>query len=522
MSILVIETNEQVIRACVLKKGIKGYSLVDCIKIPKESGYEILTSDELLAVMSRITNCPKNVVIVTSLATIIETSMDKDKVKKMTHSYLKEAIKWEIEPFITDSVTDSIVGYEIIKKSREEMKDIEENQIWVSVISKNEYEDIKRIMDEEGLKLKRIYPTDSCIAETAMYTSKVKNKIIIDIGEKVTKLVQILNGRITEYKELSLGVDDIHVYLDNLNYDDLIKIFNDSLQQWEGSKEDTISKVSNYMDISFYKWNDSKEEIILSGIGASDEIILDFFTKNISSNIEVVYIEINQLSEFSELKETEFAAILGAGIRELSINRSLKTIGIDDTIELSRIIRERVHIMPIVALVSILVVFIGHYGFIKYRTVRVNSQITTLEGKKAEIEGKSQKYEALKNDKEQIEKSIAKDNEQIELLRWGIRENTDTVAQILKAVQENSTINLHSVNVLIDNQNKNYSVTAESSEARDLNNFIVGIQGKEWCEYADIKNIDEIESKGDEDEENQKKINYSFSIDIVKDSYENK
>ncbi|MBT9150593.1 MAG: hypothetical protein DDT40_00765 [candidate division WS2 bacterium] len=346
-------------------------------------------------------------------------------------------------------------------------------------------------MAGEGLKLKRLYPADPCLAGAAAYSMKGKDKTIIDIGEKVTKVARIAKGKAVGYRDISIGIEDICFYIDNSSHDELLNFFKDALGQWD----------------------DEPHRLLISGSGGKNSHIIDFLKKNITEEIEVFDTEIEEAVGFAALDGVEFAAILGAGIRELSLIDEERKIGIDDEIALSIRVREKIHIMPIVILSSVAIVFMLHYGAMRYQMRNVERTTINLEQEKNEANELREIFEGLKMDESNYKSELDEINRNIEFFEQGIESRINSISTILKSVEKNSDAQLAVLDIKPVDIDSTFNISGTSRNITSMNLFILGMQNAAWCDYLKIK---KVTKETTQDEFLGDSETYTFEMSIVK------
>ena len=487
MSLLVIESTDEIIRAAIVKKTFKGgYRISNLIKIKREDGYEILTENEIRIIKMMVGDCPKSAVIVSNSVTLIELFMDKDKVKQMRGNQLKEAMKWEVEQY----VPDNIVGYEVCRLSKKEMENEEQVRIWVSALPKSEYDQLKEILLREDLKLKNIYPMDACFPMAKLPGDSKDGMIAVNLGERTTKMTYVKNKNIMNFKEIPMGTEDIFFNIENQTASEVNDIIAEAFEQMSAASNAFI--IREYADIqnAIEQIDLGKEKILVSGTGASNKIVLDFLERSLSSYVDIVDIDVKEDIGKREFSETEFSSILGAGIRQLSIDRRLRTVGINDAPDILTLMKERPDISA-AATVAILVFVLGtNYTFMKYKIYKNNNEIKKLESIKRTHEALESEYSNLKEQENEVLEKIETDNEKITFLLHELDEKREYIVSVLRGIKGSSNIDLRANSIEpIDAEASEFTVKGQSDSLSSINRLVSGLQSQPWCSYARVIHV---------------------------------
>lgn len=74
-----------------------------------------------------------------------------------------------------------------------------------------------------------------------------------------------------------------------------------------------------------------------------------------------------QLQSGGAAVTADFAALAGAALREMYLSSRWRTIGLNDSVDLSRQLKERVHVFPLVVVGLIAVFFLGHFLLLNFQ-----------------------------------------------------------------------------------------------------------------------------------------------------------
>nr|HID13584.1 hypothetical protein [Anaerolineae bacterium] len=304
-AILVLEIDGKMLRAAVLRRRFRGYTVTDCLRLDRTEEGDLPTAAELATVTSRIANCPKSVAVVSPLAMVIELTMDRSRLKKMRPEQLKEALRWEAEPYTAIPAAESLAGYDIGAETGEGQVEVR-----VAVMPAEDYRSLKRLLAEKGLRLKKVYPPEACFPLAGMLTGEDEG-LFIDIGQETMRFALVSDGDVTAYRSLPVGLAAARAHVDGLPAPEL---------------EPGLAEV-------FRAWGLGDRKVIITGRGALDGDIVRFFGERFGADALGL--------EAAGAPVPDFAAALGAGVRELSLSGRRRLAGIDDRVPLTKLVRER-------------------------------------------------------------------------------------------------------------------------------------------------------------------------------------
>jgi Tfp pilus assembly protein PilN len=300
---------------------------------------------------------------------MVEIALDGLRVKKMKPYQLKEAVRWEAEPYMSAPAAESLVGFEVGLRDSDGM-----TVIWVSTIPEEDYKELKRAFDDRGLNLKRVYPPDVCFSVGAMFGTQEKNLAVLNIGSDSTGFTVLEDGKAIGFRLLPLSAASARSHLDGL-----------PAAEMEASLQEVLSVPPAY-----------GSKLVMTGAGALDRDIVAFFREEADADVSVL-----QLTQEDALPD--FAGAVGAALRELYLPGRFRTIGINDRVELERILRERVHIFPIALIAVLTTFFLLHFLFLKYQMSGTEASLVILRQDHAALRATADRYAELKSEEENLQ-----------------------------------------------------------------------------------------------------------------------
>ncbi|MEG3068756.1 MAG: hypothetical protein RQM95_11290 [Syntrophaceticus schinkii] len=494
-SILALELDGPIIRAAVLKQTVRGIRVIECLESSRPSEGESLTAEELEMLISRIDKCPRSLVVVTPQVEMVEITMEAKRVEKMKPYQIREAVRWEAEPYSTLPAAECLSGFEI-----GHLMEKNETGVWVTMLPQEDYQELKRVTAEAGLRLKRVYPPDLCFSEAAAHWNTELEQIAVNIGHESIRFALMLNGESIAYRMVPAGIEAIQGYLDGDRVDkNMVDAVRDVLAAWDGRHK----------------------VIVTSGCGALDRMVNGFFRREFGVKVDPLHIP----AEISE-NAAVFANAVGAGLRELYFGTSWKTPGITDAVDMAKLIRESIHIYPLVAAAVVIAFFFGHYFWINHQIniveqetivlTRQRDHLKTLDEEQKKLEKErnllSTKFDFLTNDAD-----AALNEKQILFNTLGACAPWDLQLKEVKSAQVD-TKGKKTKGAAATASNL-WDISGTSGSTASIHNYVAAIHKKDWCESIQLVSIKLSSSKTRTDEEIEPSSSYDFILKLkVKNS----
>ena len=472
-SVLAIEIDGMTLRAAVIQKGWRGYTISDAHVLKREETAdsepgELPTTGELQQLLLRVGKIPRRVVLVSQQGTLVDISAPSMRVRKLRADQIKEMLSWEVEPYTGLTAPEVLVGYEIRSKSTGEQLEIE-----VTALAKSAYQELKELLLRQNIKLRRVYLPEHCFPLAILFEAfegdEEQVQIVVDIGGQNTRVALINNGQVAAHRLVPLGYQAIRMHLDGLIDETLEPALLEALD-WGTAVIKSATKV------------------IICGSGSNDPGLLDFFKEHLKIPAEVLKILAAGDNDKEEFWPAEFAAVIGAGLRELGFAKMKPGVGIDDHIPLMKLIRERVHFFPIIVVTAILILFLGHYAYLSAQLEQVKTQtdlqaaeLSEIKSATAQVQELTEKISSLAEKKELIEKKIS-------FLEIGLTGQGQQLQLFLATLvmQKPAEITLQTV---IPGDTSCYLVKGKSKTVSGVNILALRMQNQPWCYYARVESI---------------------------------
>ncbi|AEG58748.1 fimbrial assembly family protein [Desulforamulus ruminis DSM 2154] len=462
LAVLVIEIDGMTLRAAVVRRKFRDFTVSQCMKLERTGDSPLITPGELTAVLGRLEKFPKNVVLVSDQTAMVEITMDPKRLKKMKSYQIKEAVRWEAEPYMAVPAAESLVGYERGPETPDGQA-----SLWVSMFPLEDYQMMKKNLAEGGLKLKRIFPPDVCFPIGAVFSEKEKELVVLDVGQQTMRFALVEDRDISAFRTLPGNLAAAKAHLDGLPIPEL---------------EPTLKEI--LLDPSL-----ENRKLVITGPGGLDSDIVNFFQQKLL--VEAAGLQM----QCSGHPATEFATVIGAGLRELYLLADWKTIGIHDGIPLAKQLQERLHVYPLLVAGTILVFFLGHYFLLNYQSNKAEARLASLQQELNEAKTRTERYQNLKKEETNQEKETLLLHNKLDFLHTGFRERHEEMETFLKAVLNHSPGDLDIIMIAPGTIKGQWLVGGLGTYATSVHFLSTQLQNEEWCSYVNIIGIGEEETK---------------------------
>jgi hypothetical protein len=384
--ILAVETAGDDVRAAVVRGWGKAMEIMDyaTLKCP-DAKDPLPDATTLHALAERLGVSGGAAVLVSPLARAFELFMDRDKIQGLKPHQLREAVKWEVEPYTGIDGSAALIAVErkpeiAAKPGEIVFEEDDHSVINVAAIERNVYRAARERFKMAGFRLVRVYPPEACFYYVLNRENLETPRAVLEVGQDYSNFA-ILNGGVPEQiNTLSLSRETLSAHISGeLISQDLVDTLRFTIRQAP-----------------------EPEPLVLSGVGVADGDIANFIA-DLCPNGAVV-LDLPRTAGLTDAKgdpsHAAYGTVVGAAMRELR-GRSERQTGIDDSEPLMVRVRRSAYLMP-VAVTAFLVLFLsGHYAFMRFkeedfkariaeyeRTLKENKEaVAAYEGVLAEREG---------------------------------------------------------------------------------------------------------------------------------------
>lgn len=480
LSVLALELDGPVLRAAAVRRAFRSFVVGEHLEAARPEEGAPLAPEEARMVAAKIPGCPRDVVVVTPEVEMVEVVMDARRVRKMSPEQLREAVRWEAEPYCTLPAAECLVGYELGLETWEGQQ-----AIWVTMFPRADYQALKRALSGAGLRLRRVYPPDVCFGAAAGRWDPAPEKIAVDVGLKAIRLTLVADGESCSYRVLPYGLEALRLHLDGLSDEGLTSALAEVFEAWEGRGL----------------------KVVLTGAGAGEAGVADFFRQFCAGAAPLT------IPAKSGAASAAFASAAGAALRELYLSGKWKTVGPTDAVSALRLFRERIYLYPLLASAAIIVFFLGHWLWLAHQTRVAEKQAAAL---KEERETLSK----LKNESEELEKKCRLLQTQLDFLSRGGSAELASAADFWAALGAAAPPDL-ALKEVKPGGGGLWLVAGESGSVKSIRAFVLALQQEVWCNYARIESIGRTEktektsSPETGREEERKEVVFSFSLRVA-------
>lgn len=478
--ILVVEVAaKHIMAALVAKKGRK-IEILDFSQINKSNPEDILPAiGDIRTLAMRMGYTSGPAACVTSLARAVEISMNREKVSAMNHYQLKEAVKWEVEPYTGVPGTQAIIGVkkededttesDVVTEADEIGADGTDIALNVSVMERNIYRAVKERFRIAGFKLLRIYPPDVCFYMPLFVEAFKGTKAILDIGEDYSNFAILKGKKPVLINTISASVEAITDHLKgNLSV------------ELESNLKFTARQVPEPMPL------------IISGPGAGERLIVDYISSLCANGAEPISLEKTAGLTVADRDDSDavFASVVGAGIRELG-SKNERLVGISDAEPLAIRLKRSAYLAPVIATAFLVVFFFGHYQYMVWQEDSFKLQIAEISAELERREAGKARFDRAKAEMDALEREIELAEKRIALVTYGADAD---IAQVIDFFNDIAVLIPEDVvlEAIVQEGELKYRITGRSRDLSYVGIFASAMQKREWCESVVINSIGKI------------------------------
>lgn len=475
LSVLALELDGKVVRAAVVKRTLRDFEVTHTFQLNRTEGSDtFLAPEELELIIARLAECPRWVVVVTPRVEMMEITMEAQRTRKMKTYQLREAVRWEAEPYTTYPAAESLVGCEIGFEAADELAGI-----WVTMFPEDEYTLAKRTLEGKQLKLQRAFPPDVCFSTAAARWDPDPRKIAVDLGLEAMRFAYIEEQSSIAYRMLPYGLEVLQEHISGRPNRRLVE---------------AVQEV-------FATWGGRNQKVVLTGAGALDEGLYTFFRKEIGVQVTPLLIPLE-----SGENAAPFASAVGAGLRQLYLLGGWKDIGVSDRVELSRLLRERAYLYPLVAAGMVVVIFLGHYWWLNHQIQLTEEKVALLQEEQVRVKELKEEASSLEGEKKTLEikqsfleQEAAARLRELEVFFAGIKRAAPFDLEFKEIKPLGGDL---------------WSITGETGRSSAVQEFALRIQDYDWCEHTRIVSIERKKDKQASGEDAEL-FTYNYTLEVL-------
>jgi type IV pilus assembly protein PilM len=224
------------------------------------------------------------------------------KLPQMEERELESAIKWEAEQYVPIPLSESVVDYQVIRRSSKEAKEKSEGlEIFLVAAPKSLVEKHSRVLGMAGLKPQALETEMVALARSLVMPGSVPT-MIIDLGARATDIALVENGQIVLTRSMPSAGETITralaaaLGLKKAQAEEYKKAYGVDETKLEGKIREAVGPILDVVIkeiekiISFYQkrgGSQRAERAILTGGTAHLPQIMHLFAEKLGIEVEV-------------------------------------------------------------------------------------------------------------------------------------------------------------------------------------------------------------------------------------------
>lgn len=486
-SVLSLELRKTFIRAAVVRKKGKQFLLSACAEVPRPGRQDALehgpiSAEDVKAVKQAMKKLPSVAVMVAPNS--INLAMDRSKFLNMDQSQVSDALRWEAEAFSGVPAQQSMVGYEGL--STEAEKDnftTTTDDLRVTVFPLTDFQDAKKVLAKEGLKLRRVYSDETCFAVAAGYVNADPDKLVAIVENDDTKVVRVHKGGTSSCQQVLSGVEDIKSHMANEDRPGLESMFLEPFQHLEGPEC----------------------KILVGGAGGDEKKVTAFL--GLTVGMEAVPIDLD-CDQADHSGKAAYAVALGAALRELGIMPNSQRVGVTDAVPLKKKLEKMWYLPPAAGVVLIFVLLAFFHVWYQGRLESKIEKTRSLKNEVEEIQRHQAKYRTLKSKKSKLEQRLAELEKEEAFLKTGADARLKQLSNLFFFLMDEVPWEM-TLNGIRQDGPRYFVLLGETLSTQAANEMAVKLQRQEWCASATLKDISPLtpQPKGE-------RLAHQFRIDL--------
>lgn len=506
LQVLALEIDGPLIRcAVVARKGLKKIHISRCesfARLEEDEGAP-LSADELSMVTARLPALPRDLVMVTPRAAFLQMVLPSvvQGRRKLRGRRLLEALRQESEAYTGMTPAEMLLGFEQVPEEKLSAAlapgatTQEENAFWVTAYPLEEYRQLKGMLAESGLKLKRVYPPDCCFpVAAACFAPKDAPavRLVLDAGSGMVRLAGVKKGRLQSYRTVPLFSAQPYREFSRENWERLLADLGleaaDLARIWAGGRQGEPGMLT------------------VTGAGSLEESVLSVLRSSVDE--EALALSMPAVQLMAEQQTTlvkcggDYAAVVGAALRELMYPYlSSRSLGVSDQPPIWQALAQKAYLAPVSILLLSFLVFGVHYFLIVRQIEAESMQLEELRREQedvraatARMEEEERKVAAL--GEQRLLLADKKDYLQNRLPQYGL-----LLHAVLAAMDAEAGTAIKFVLIEMLDRGGQFIISGESADSGSIHRMAVALQGEKWCTFAKVEEIvREVRVEGAEDE----------------------
>ena len=471
--ILAVEMAGDDIRAAVVRRQGRGFEIIDYATLKRpESGEDLPDVASLKALAERLGVNGGSAVLVSPLARAFELLMDRTKIKGMKPHQLREAVKWEVEPYTGISGVTALIAVERKPEAKAKPGDIvyeddDQTTINVAAIERNVYRAVRERFKVAGFRLARIYPPEACFYYVLRMDGRDTPRAVLEVGQDYSNFAVLSGGIPQQINTLSLSQESIAAHVSG----ELVS------QELIDTLRFTVRQVPE------------PEPLVLSGPGATDPDISAFITEFCPYG--AVPLDLPRSAGLADARgdraHAVYGTVVGAAMRELH-GAAARQAGIDDSVPLAVQIRQSAYLVPVIITGLLVLSLLGHYAFMRFQEADYKKQIAAYEADLKKRKADIATYEGLLTEKSKLEKDLVQAEKRLHFMETQADQEMSRFIEFFRDMG----LDMPELIVLKSFSQAGrgaFKLTGSAFDLKALGAYATSLQERGWCDSAVLDKI---------------------------------
>jgi Tfp pilus assembly protein PilN len=479
--ILSIEMTGDKIRAAVVRGAGRRFDVVDFITMTlTQPGEDLPSVEAIKAIGERLRFAGGSAVFVTPMARSFELTMDRAKVAGLSAYQLKNAVKWEVEPYTGITGSNALIGVEPVRKTAAAPGEVEVEDddapatVNVSAMERNVHRALKARFKAVGFRLQRVYPPEITFYMPLFLEPSREERAILDVGENFSGFAVLGGRRPRHVRTLNISVEAITAHV--------------SGETVSADLEATLQSVGRDAPAG--------KPLVVSGPGAAIPAVVDYIAGFCPAG--AVPLTLARSAGLADARDypayAVYAGAVGAAVRELR-GRGERALGLDDREDLYHRLRKSAYLAPLAASLVMALLLFAHYGYMTHKEKVYKAQLMEINAELAERKARIAEYDRMMQEEREIQAKIDFAQKRLDFITGqAVRELAgmiDCLDGIAAALPE--TIVLSDI---AQNADGRYAISGTARDLRSVSRFVTELQNAPWCESAVLDMLDNSGAPG--------------------------
>lgn len=473
--VLALEIDGPVIRCAVLaRKSIKKVNISrwESFARLEEEGAPI-SADELAMITARLSVYPQKCVVVTAAAAFLQVSLPETggkKARKKRGGKLAAALRQEAEAYTGMAAAEMLLGYERLPE--------EENEFWVTAYQQEEYRQLKEVLAEGSLSLKRVYPPDCCFAvAVACFAEQAADgaHLVLDAGSGALRLTKQERGRMWSYRTVPL--------FSQQPYSEF------SREDWERLLTELGYETERLASVWQGRLEGEAQALVVTGVGSMGESVPLFLSSFFEQEATPLVIPAGE-SVSPGVCGGEYASVVGAGLRELLYPYlSGRALGVSDQLPLLQAVAKKAYLVPVAVMLLSFAVLGGHYLLIIQQIGGAEAELAVLTRERDDVRAAVVRMQADETKAAELTAERLLLADKVDYLQNRLPAYSRLLHAVLAAMDAEAGMGIKFVQIELLEQGRQFIVSGESEDSGSVHRLAVALQDASWSAFTKVEEI---------------------------------